>query len=122
MSIRGVRGATTAESNSKDAILEATRELLEKLLENNAIQQEDIASIFFSITHDLDAEFPAIAARQIGLNQVPLLCLNEINVPSSLEKCIRILLHVNTSKPQSEITHSYLKGAVVLRPDFAGKA
>jgi len=122
MSIRGIRGATTAESNSKDAILEATRELLEALLKNNDIQQEDIASGFFSMTHDLDAEFPAIAARQIGLTQAPLLCLNEIDVPGSLERCVRILLHVNTSKPQSDIVHSYLKGAVVLRPDFAGKA
>jgi chorismate mutase len=122
MSIRGVRGATTAETNSKEAILEATRELLEQLLANNNIQQEDIASIFFSVTHDLNAEFPAIAARQIGLTQAPLLCLNEIDVPNSLERCVRILMHVNTPKPQTDIQHSYLKGAVVLRPDFAGKS
>ena len=81
------------------------------------IKIEDIASIFFSVTKDLDAEFPAVAARQLGLSHTPLLCLNEIDVPASLQKCVRILCHVNTPTPQSDIRHIYLKEAKSLRPD-----
>lgn len=119
MSIRGIRGAITVEENSKEAILSHTEELLSEILHSNHILSDDIASIFFSVTTDLNAEFPALAARKLGLKDTPLLCLTEIPVPGSLSKCIRILIHLNTSKRQSEMIHVYLKGAVALRPEFA---
>lgn len=122
MSIRGIRGAITVENNCKEEILSHTEELLSALLQANAIQHEDMASIFFSVTTDLDAEFPALAARKLGLNDTPLLCLTEIPVPGSLKKCIRILIHLNSSKPQSEMIHIYLKGAMALRPEFSKKS
>ncbi len=115
--IRGIRGATCAAQNTKAAILEATGELLQRILEQNQIQIGDIASILFSTTADLNAEFPAAAARELGLEDTPLLCMTEIPVPGSLPMCIRILLHVNTEKVQKEIKHIYLKAAVKLRPD-----
>ncbi len=119
MSIRGIRGAITAEANTKDSILTNTEVLLSELLKLNTINTDEIASIFFSVTTDLTAEFPAIAARRLGLKDTPLLCLTEIPVPKSLEKCIRILIQVNSDKPQSEMKHLYLKDAVFLRPEFA---
>lgn len=117
MALRGIRGAITCEANDKAAIVASTKELLQDMMAHNAIVQDDIASIFFSVTDDLDAEFPAVAARQLGFSHTPLLCLNEIPVVGSLASCIRILLHVNTQLAQVEMTHSYLKGATVLRPD-----
>ena len=117
MFLRGVRGATIAEENTKESIIDATKELLADIIKENDIKIEDIASIFFSVTKDLDAEFPAVAARQLGLSHTPLLCLNEIDVPASLQKCVRILCHVNTPTPQSDIRHIYLKEAKSLRPD-----
>ena len=122
MFLRGVRGATVSAENTKESIIEATKELLEELIKENELKAEDIASIFFSVTSDLDADFPAVAARQLGLNNTPLLCLNEINVPGSLKKCIRILCHVNTPVPQSQIRHIYLKEAQSLRPDTVKKS
>ncbi len=122
MSIRGIRGAITVENNCKEEILSHTEELLSELLKANAIHNEDMASIFFSVTTDLDAEFPALAARKLGLNDTPLLCLTEIPVPGSLKKCIRILIHLNSTKPQSEMIHVYLKGAIALRPEFSKNA
>mgnify|MGYP001173282359 CR=1 FL=1 len=119
MSIRGIRGATTVEENSKDVILNETKKLIHKIIEKNNIQKEDIASIFFSLTHDLDSTFPAAAARELKLTYTPLLCFNEIAVPGSLEKCIRILMHVNLETPQEEIKHVYLNKAISLRPEFA---
>ncbi len=117
MFLRGIRGATVSEENTKESILLETQILLEELIKTNAILPEDIATIFFSTTRDLNAEFPAVAARQMGLTSTPLLCLNEMNVPKSLKKCIRILLLVNTSKSQTKMKHVYLKEAVALRPD-----
>ena len=121
MYLRGVRGATVSVDNTKEAIIESTKELLTVIINQNNIQIEDISSIFFSLTKDLDAEFPAVAARQLGLSNTPLLCLNEIDVPGSLQKCVRILCHVNTETPQSEIKHVYLKEAQSLRPDTVEK-
>lgn len=118
MYLRGIRGATTVASNAAAEIISATKELLSQLISENNLNAVDMASIFFSTTKDLNAEFPAKAARELGLNQVPLLCLNEIDVPASLGKCIRILIHVNTMKTQNEIKHVYLKEAVRLRPDI----
>ena len=119
MICRGVRGATTVESNSREEILTATRQLLALMIRLNDIQADDVGSAIFSITQDLDAEFPALAARQLGGLDVPLICTHEVNVPGSLPNCIRILLHWNTDKAQSEIQHVYIKGAIKLRPDLS---
>ncbi len=115
---RGIRGAITVTVNSREEILSATRELLETLLKTNQIQAEDVASAIFSTTVDLNAEFPAVAARQMGWKEVPLLCTHEMAVPGSLPRCIRILLHVNTTKLPHEIRHIYLREAVQLRKDI----
>ena len=119
MYCRGVRGATTVESNSREAILEETRKLLALMIRFNDIGSEDVASATFTLTRDLDAEFPALAARQLGWREVPLLCSYELNVPGSLPNCIRILVHWNTEKTQQDITHVYLNAAQKLRPDLA---
>jgi chorismate mutase len=120
MPCRGIRGATTAENNSPEEILKATRQLLALMIRQNDIQAEDVASAIFSTTTDLDAEFPALAARQLGWFDVALMCVHELDVPGSLRRCIRILLHWNTDKPADEIVHVYVKEARKLRPDRSG--
>ncbi len=119
MPCRGVRGATTADANTREDILRATRELLALMVRHNEIRPEDVASAIFSTTCDLDAEFPAQAARQLGWLDVAMMCDNELDVPGSLRRCIRILLNWNTDKSNSDIINVYLKGAYVLRPDLA---
>ncbi len=119
MACRGVRGATTVKENSKDEILLATRQRLALLIRRNGIESEDVASATFTVTRDLDAEFPALAARQLGWLEVPLLCGYEIEVPGSLPLCIRVMLHWNTDKPQKDIHHVYIHEAVRLRPDLS---
>jgi chorismate mutase len=116
---RGVRGATTVEANTREDILTATRQLLALMIRANGIEGPDVASAIFSLTRDLDAEFPALAARQLGWLDVPLLCTYEVDVPGSLRKCVRVLLHWNTDKPQDQIRHVYIKDAVKLRPDLS---
>ena len=116
---RGVRGATTCEENSERAILEATGELLERLLEENAVAKEDIAAVFFTSTDDLDAAFPAAAARRLGLVDIPLLGGRETTVPGAPARCIRVLVLVNTDRPQGAFKHLYLRDAQALRPDLA---
>jgi chorismate mutase len=116
---RGIRGATTAAANTGDAILSATRELLALLVERNTLEVDDIASVFFTVTDDLDAQHPALAARQLGWHDAALLCAREIPVPGSLGHCIRVLLHVNTERSAREMRHVYLRDAVVLRPNRA---
>lgn len=116
---RGVRGATTVESNTKEAILKATRQLLALMIRMNGLQPADIASAVFTLTKDLNAEFPALAARQMGWIEVPMLCSYELEVPGSLPKCVRILVHWNTERSQSEIHHVYIHDAVSLRPDLS---
>ncbi len=120
--LRGIRGATVAADNSREAILSATSDLLQRLIAENKLQIQDIASIFFSVTPDLDAEFPAVAARQMGMETVPLLCLNEIPVRGSLPRCVRILIHANLTWAQKEVRHVYLGEAARLRPDIVGYA
>jgi len=115
MYCRGIRGATTVERNEREEILAATSELLELMIRQNDLRSEDVASGIFTVTEDLDAEFPALAARQLGWTEVALMCAREIPVPNSLSKCIRILLHVNTMRSASEIQHVYIRGAVHLR-------
>ncbi|MBP87096.1 MAG: chorismate mutase [Planctomycetaceae bacterium] len=119
MYCRGVRGATTVDCNSRDAILEETRKLVALMIRYNDIRPEDVASATFTVTKDLDAEFPALAARQLGWVDVPLLCSYEISVPGSLPHCIRVLALWNTEKTQQEITHVYVSGAQKLRPDLS---
>lgn len=119
MPIRGIRGATTVTADEPHLILQATRELLEEILEENkGMQPEDVASAIFTVTDDLASTFPAQAAREMGWSQVPMLCAREIPVPNSLARVIRVLVHWNTQIPQSEITHVYLRQAVKLRPDL----
>jgi chorismate mutase len=113
-----VRGAITVERDDATLLLDATERLLRAIVAENNIDTGDIASALFTLTPDLIAQFPAAAARRIGWTQVPLLNFTEIGVPGSLAKCIRVLLHVNTEKAQSEIVHVYLDGAQVLRPDL----
>src|SRR3972149_1464658 len=117
MLCRGVRGATTCEENTSESILKATRELLAMMIRQNGIEAEDVASGIFSSTRGLDAEFPALAARQLGWWDVALMCVNELDVPGSLRRCIRILLHWNTDQQPDQIVHVYIKEAARLRPD-----
>jgi len=123
MTIRGIRGATTVRSDNPDLILQATRELLEAILyENDGMQLDEIASTFFTTTEDIASAYPALAARQMGWDQVPMMCAREIPVPGSLPLCIRVLIHWNTDKEQNKIHHVYLHNAVNLRPDLAARA
>ena len=117
MPCRGVRGATTVSANTREAILEETRKLLALMIRCNDIDPVDVASAVFTMTVDLNAEYPAFAARQLGWLDVPLLCSNEIDVAGGLEKCIRILVLWNTDRPQSDITPVYMNEATRLRPD-----
>ncbi len=114
---RGVRGATTATENSAPAILEATRDLLERMVATNGIEQDDIASAWFTTTPDLTAEYPALAARQMGWHDAALMCSHEMNVPHGLQMCVRVLIHWNTTRGLTDIQHVYIRGAVNLRPD-----
>ncbi len=117
LACRGVRGATTVTQNSPAAILEGTRELLEKIIGLNEMRQEDVASVFFTTTADLNSEYPAVAARQLGWTEPALMCSHEMAIPNGLPMCIRVLIHWNTTRAQREIQHVYLNGAVKLRPD-----
>ena len=119
MHCRGIRGATTVEENTAEAILSAARELLELIVEANDLRVEDVASAIFTTTPDLTAAFPAKAAREMGWRDVALLDAQEIPVPGSLERCIRVLVHWNTEKRQDEVVHVYIKGANALRPDIS---
>jgi chorismate mutase len=115
---RGVRGATTVAANTRDEILTATRQLVALMVRRNNIDRRDVASAIFTTTPDLDTEFPALAARQLGWIDVPLLCGHEMTIPGSLQRCIRVLVHWNTDLPQEAIQHIYVRDAVKLRPDL----
>ncbi len=119
MQIRGIRGATVAPANTQEAIVESTRELLENLIAANGVQPADVASIYFTVTPDLDAAFPASAARAIGWNETALLDAVAPPVPGDLPRCIRVLVHWNTGRSSREIRHVYLREAMQLRPDRA---
>ena len=117
--MRGIRGATTIETDVKENVLSGTLELLEKIFASNPdLKTEDIASAIFTVTEDIISAFPALAARQIGWDQVPMMCAREIPVLDSLPLCIRVLIHWNTSKAQDAVRHVYLRGAEKLRPDI----
>jgi len=114
---RGIRGATTVPENTKEAIIAASKELLQNMIEANQVGINDIACILFTTTPDLNAAFPAAAARELGWTQVPLLCGHEIDVPGSLSRCLRILVLFNTNKGIEEIVSVYLRGTEILRDD-----
>jgi chorismate mutase len=120
MACRGVRGAITVDENSTQAILEGARTLLTALVEENGFEAGELASVVFTSTADLNAAYPAAAAREMGWTETPLLCMQEMAVRGSLEKCIRVLLHWNTDRSPAQIRHLYLRGACVLRPDLVG--
>lgn len=122
MSVRGVRGAITVEADQADLIVSGTRTLLEKLVQENGIQVADIASCWLTTTADLVSEYPAVAAREMGWQEVPLLCAHEMAVTRGLPRCIRVMIHWNTNKTQKEIQHVYLGEAVKLRPDLSTQA
>ncbi len=117
--VRGIRGAITVEEDTPEAILSATRELLRAILEANGIQShQELAAIVFTVTEDLSSAFPAEAARQLGMNRVPLLSAREVPVPGSLPRVIRVLALWNTETPQEAVRHVYLREATRLRPDL----
>ena len=117
-SCRGIRGATSVDANDGDAIVVATRELLACIVTANGVAMEDVASVVFTATPDLDAAYPALAAREMGWSNVPLLCMQEMAVVGSLPRCIRVLLLWNTDRSTDQVQHVYLHQARVLRPDL----
>ncbi|MYB41257.1 MAG: chorismate mutase [Chloroflexi bacterium] len=119
MMVRGIRGATSVRANTREAIIDAATELLQAVVDANEIEHSHVASVFFTTTPDLDAEFPAVAAREAGWTNVPLLCGHEMAVPGALPRCMRLLMHVNTDRPPEEIRHVYLHEAAALRPDLS---
>src|SRR5437016_12230 len=119
MPVRGIRGATSAAADTRDAILQVTRELISEMLRANAIADfDEIVSIVLTTTPDLTATYPAEAARELGMSLVPLLCASEIAVPGRLPRCVRVLMHVNTDRAAREMVHVYLRDAKSLRPDM----
>ena len=116
----GIRGATTAEENTKEAICDATRELFSRMVEENEIESPQVAAAFFTTTQDLNAAFPATAVREMGWEHTALLCSHEMAVPDSLSKCIRVLILVNTDKEPRQIVNVYLRGATNLRSETVG--
>jgi len=119
MPIRGIRGATTVGADVREQILSRTEELLREIVEKNNLFTDDIASAIFTVTDDITAEYPAVAARKIGWVGIPLMCMREIPVKGSLPLCIRVLLHTNTENNQDDMKHVYLHEAKMLRPDLS---
>jgi chorismate mutase len=118
VAVRAVRGATQVPANERDAMIEGTAELVKAVLERNEIDPADLISVIFTATPDLTAEFPAYAARVIGITDVPLLCATEIDVPGAMPRVIRLLAHVDSDRPRQEFRHVYLHGAAQLRTDL----
>ncbi len=118
MSVRAVRGATQVEADDRDEILQATAELVAEVLDRNGLVAHDVISILFTATPDLTSEFPAHAARKMGLTDVPLLCATEIAVPGAMPRVLRLMAHVETERERSDVRHVYLRGAAALRTDL----
>lgn len=118
MAVRAVRGAIQVDRDERQLVLDATTELLKAVLERNRIAADDLISVVFTATPDLTSEFPAYAARQMGITDVPLLCATEISVPGAMPRVLRLLAHVETSLPRADVRHVYLRGAAALRTDL----
>jgi chorismate mutase len=118
VAVRAVRGAIQVDADDRDAIIEATAELVREVLDRNALSAGDLVSVVFTATPDLTAEFPAYAARAIGITDVPFLCATEIDVPGAMPRVVRLLAHVETERPRDELRHVYLRGAAALRTDL----
>jgi chorismate mutase len=118
MAVRAVRGATQVDEDDREQVLAATTELLGEVLKRNALSNDDLISVVFTATPDLHSEFPAYAARQMGITDVPLLCAAEIDVPGAMPRVLRLLAHVETQRSRSELRHVYLRGAAALRTDL----
>ena len=119
MTVRAIRGAVQVDANSREAILEGTTELVAEVVSRNDLTTDDVISVLFTVTPDLTAEFPALAARKLGFHDVPLICANEIPVPGAMPRVVRLLAHVDTGRPRSAVQHVYLRGAAALRLDIA---
>jgi chorismate mutase len=120
VAVRAIRGATQLEADEREHLLERSAELVRAVLEANDLASEDLISILFTVTPDLHSEFPAVAGRQIGLTDVPLMCMQEIDVPHALPRVVRLMLHADSPRSREKIQHVYLHGAVSLRPDLTG--
>lgn len=120
MAVRAIRGATQLEADDREHLLERTAELVRAVLEANDLESDDLISILFTVTPDLHSEFPAVAGRQIGLTDVPLMCMQEIDVPHALPRVVRMMLHADSPRSRDKVQHVYLHGAVALRPDLTG--
>lgn len=118
MRVRAIRGAITADEDNREEIISVTSELLREMISRNGVDIEDMVYIFFTSTGDLKGEFPAVAARELGLNHVPVICARELDIQGSLPLTIRVMMLAYTEKPLDQIHHVYLKGAVVLRTDL----
>lgn len=119
MAVRAVRGAVQVDGNDRTEILAATAELVTEVMSRNELSTDDVISVVFTATADLTAEFPALAARKLGFQEVPLLCAAEIDVPGAMPRVVRLMMHIDTGKPRSDIQHVYLRGAAALRLDIA---
>ncbi len=119
MAVRAIRGAVQVDANEPAAILGGTSELVIEVMARNQLTPDDVISVVFSATADLNAEFPALAARKLGFQDVPLLCCAEIDVPGAMPRVVRLMMHVETAAPRAQIQHVYLRGAAALRMDIA---
>src|ERR1700733_8454630 len=119
MTVRAVRGAVQIDTDDRDAILEGTTELVAEVVARNELTTDDVISVLFTVTPDLTAEFPALAARKLGFHDVPLICATEIPVPGAMPRVVRLMAHVDSDRPRSAIQHVYLRGAAAPRPDIA---
>jgi chorismate mutase len=120
VAVRAVRGATQLEVDEREHLLGRVAELITAVLEANDLTPDDLISVLFTVTDDLRSEFPAVAGRQVGLVDVPLICAREIDVPHALPRVVRMMLHTETDRSRADIQHVYLHGATKLRPDLTG--
>ena len=119
MAVRAIRGAIQLEADDREHLLASTRELVEAVMAANTLSTDQLISILFTVTADLRSEFPAVAARELGMGDVPLLCTTEIDVPGALPRVVRLMAHAEMDVPRSKVQHVYLRGAVALRRDIA---
>jgi chorismate mutase len=119
VAVRAIRGAIQVDADEREAILEATTELVSEVVSRNGLTPDDVISVLFTVTPDLSAEFPALAARKTGFHAVPLMCATEIPVPGAMPRVVRLMAHIETDRARSQIQHVYLRGAVALRLDIA---